>query len=775
MFTRSKPTPPLAAAVAATLLLLGVTAFAAPEVAAAAYGKRVTDAANPNLAAIAQGLPDKASLRVEDLFLTGLGSVDLELERFRVFAEDAEIHSGGVVLAAPDNAYYRGTLEGLPGSMVVLSFRQRGGIGGIVLTGGDYWKIEGRRGVAGLESRRVDSATDFPREPFDCLADGLPSVGLSDSSRAGGPQQLASPPPQGATSYAARVAVETDWEFLDLFSGNEAAATDYVGDLFAFSSSVYEAEIDTGLLVSFLRLWPGTADSDLWSATDCTNQLYEFRDHWRDNEGGQTRAIAHMLSGKSTGCGIAYVGALCSTSYGYGVSGSLRGNFDPANPMPAVWDIIVVSHEIGHNFSSPHTHCYQGIPDASYSDAVDPCYSISGSSSCYSGTADLPAGCPGAGQACGTIMSYCHLRSGGYGNIALTFGGSVLDGSSHAYGAFPERVPEKMHGYVLAKAASGCLDPVLEGPTLSVGKTGTGSGTVTSSPAGISCGSDCSETYPEGTQPAVVLTATPAAGSVFTSWSGDCSGSSPDFSITVSTDKSCTASFDSSSSCGNGVKEPGEVCDGNDLGGATCPAGCGGGPPTCNATCDGIDYSSCVCDCDFDGVCEDGEDCGNCPSDCASGTTSGAICGNGLCEAGNGEDCRSCPTDCRGYQRGKPSGRYCCGDGQSAAACDDPASVCNSSGYECTTTPFSQGSFCCGTGGCEAGESCSNCALDCELGGEICGDGIDNDCDGAADCGDAACSADCPSCKPKGELCQQNSDCCSVRCAAKGNSAPKCR
>ena len=125
MCSRSKPSPPLAAAVAATLLLLGVTAFAAPEVAAAANGKRVvTNSANPNLAAIAQGLPDKALFRVEDLFLTGLGSVDLELERFRVFAEDAEIHSGGVVLAAPENAYYRGTLEGLPGSMVVLSFRQ---------------------------------------------------------------------------------------------------------------------------------------------------------------------------------------------------------------------------------------------------------------------------------------------------------------------------------------------------------------------------------------------------------------------------------------------------------------------------------------------------------------------------------------------------------------------------------------------------------------------------------------------------------------------------
>ena len=65
-----------------------------------------------------------------------------------------------------------------------------------------------------------------------------------------------------------------------------------------------------------------------------------------------------MLSGKSSGCGIAYVGVLCSSTVGYGVSSSLNANFDPANPVPPVWDIIVVSHEIGHNFNSPHTHCY---------------------------------------------------------------------------------------------------------------------------------------------------------------------------------------------------------------------------------------------------------------------------------------------------------------------------------------------------------------------------------------------------------------------------------
>ena len=52
--------------------------------------------------------------------------------------------------------------------------------------------------------------------------------------------------------------------------------------------------------------------------------------------------------------------------------------------------------------------------------------------------------------------------------------------------------------------------------------TATGAGGVTSAPAGIDCGADCSESYASGT--AVTLTATPAAGSVFSGWSGACTG-----------------------------------------------------------------------------------------------------------------------------------------------------------------------------------------------------------------------------------------------------------
>ncbi len=57
---------------------------------------------------------------------------------------------------------------------------------------------------------------------------------------------------------------------------------------------------------------------------------------------------------------------------------------------------------------------------------------------------------------------------------------------------------------------------------LTVTKSGTGAGTVTSDPAGISCGTDCSESYPSTSS--VTLTATPNSGSTFGGWSGACSG-----------------------------------------------------------------------------------------------------------------------------------------------------------------------------------------------------------------------------------------------------------
>ena len=79
--------------------------------------------------------------------------------------------------------------------------------------------------------------------------------------------------------------------------------------------------------------------------------------------------------------------------------------------------------------------------------------------------------------------------------------------------------------------------------TLTVNKSGTGSGTVISSPSGINCGSTCQAAYSGGTS--VTLTATPATGSTFAGWSGSCSSSSSVCGVVMTQDRSVTSIFNS--------------------------------------------------------------------------------------------------------------------------------------------------------------------------------------------------------------------------------------
>jgi hypothetical protein len=94
-------------------------------------------------------------------------------------------------------------------------------------------------------------------------------------------------------------------------------------------------------------------------------------------------------------------------------------------------------------------------------------------------------------------------------------------------------------GQITMKADQTCIATFFKPVTLTITKAGTGHGTVTSTPAGINCGTDCTEIYDTGT--AVALHANPNATSVFVGWSGvpDCS----DGQLTMNTDESCAATF----------------------------------------------------------------------------------------------------------------------------------------------------------------------------------------------------------------------------------------
>ena len=86
---------------------------------------------------------------------------------------------------------------------------------------------------------------------------------------------------------------------------------------------------------------------------------------------------------------------------------------------------------------------------------------------------------------------------------------------------------------------SNCVTPPR---ALDVAMVGTGTGVVTSDPAGITCGEDCTQDYDDGTD--VTLTATPGDQASFTGWTGDCATEATN-SCTVTMDQAreVTAAF----------------------------------------------------------------------------------------------------------------------------------------------------------------------------------------------------------------------------------------
>ncbi len=84
-----------------------------------------------------------------------------------------------------------------------------------------------------------------------------------------------------------------------------------------------------------------------------------------------------------------------------------------------------------------------------------------------------------------------------------------------------------------------CVDQ--QAATLTVQRTGNGQGVVTSNVPGIVCGATCSKDFAYGSM--VILTATPATGSVFSGWAGACAGAARLCTVTMNGARAVQALF----------------------------------------------------------------------------------------------------------------------------------------------------------------------------------------------------------------------------------------
>lgn len=142
-------------------------------------------------------------------------------------------------------------------------------------------------------------------------------------------------------SYQVNLYLEIDQAFEDNH-GSFQAALDYIDLLISAASAIYEKEIDTHLHVVHVqktnRYDPAKSTTDALSIMRSTFAGSEWHSENVD--------LHHALLAKDLGGGIAYVGALCNSDYGFGLSANLAGTFNGLGAS-TVWDLTVVAHELG--------------------------------------------------------------------------------------------------------------------------------------------------------------------------------------------------------------------------------------------------------------------------------------------------------------------------------------------------------------------------------------------------------------------------------------------
>jgi Metallo-peptidase family M12 len=338
-------------------------------------------------------------------------SVELELERFSPFTPGARIVSvdaKGIehAIDLSSDVHLRGHLADDDSQIAYIAVTQFGTSGYLEIANNSFvistGKYDGQaKTVADLA---ITPSDQLGLEPFgqSCAVDMnnptfAPSGRLPSQDFTGTGDIFI--PLGGTPQRDAKVALETDYEFTNsLFGGNTTASASYASTLLAAISTIYNRDVNMTLSVPFLRTY--ASNNDPYGGSDIIDFLEDVQSEFNSgDEANIDRAVVQGLSARSLGGGVAWLATACSDFWGIGVSANLDGFFP--NPLQDNshnnWDVIVAAHEMGHNFGTGHTH-------DDYNPVIDGC----GNGDC---SQRLNA----------TIMSYCHLCTGGLSNIDLRF------------------------------------------------------------------------------------------------------------------------------------------------------------------------------------------------------------------------------------------------------------------------------------------------------------------------------------------------------------------
>lgn len=315
-------------------------------------------------------------------------TLTLRLKRADIFTPTFKVTTatgGDTPFDYQRGAYYWGVVEGHDHSLVSISFSQQE-ISGFIQLDDEHYSI-GKLENDDSFTHILYKTNKLPNsEGFSChtsddeLIEADPHM-VNNSRDA---------------SNCVKMYIQVDYD-LYLAKGGVQQAADYVNNAFTQVAIMYANE-QINFTVNEIFVWNTT---DPFTGPTTSNYLTQFRSYLNGSYNGD---LAHLV-GTNGGGGIAYLNVLCNSYSGVGYS-AINLSF---NPVPAYsWTVMVLTHEIGHNLGSPHTHACAWNGNNT---AIDGCGPAAGYSEGCSGPI------PSEG---GTVMSYCHLVNGI--NMSLGFG-----------------------------------------------------------------------------------------------------------------------------------------------------------------------------------------------------------------------------------------------------------------------------------------------------------------------------------------------------------------
>lgn len=337
----------------------------------------------------------------------------VDLYQAQILAEDFNIEtSGHETFAFTPGVYYRGIIRGEPDAVAAISFFEDEVIG---VVSHPLW---GNLNLGRLDQpgNRFDyvlfSDSDLPEKPhFEC----------TDLTPDGWQPKKNIPHSKTEVTGCVRVFLEGDFAlFQD--KGSITNTVNYLTGLYNVVTTLYANE-SVSTVISQLYIWTTQDPYPSNSSADALSYFQSYRTSFNGD-------LAHLITLAGGGLGgRGYIDVLCAPGFNYAFS-NIYSNY---SSYPAYsWTINVVTHEMGHNLSSHHTH-WCGWAGG----AIDTCGPIAG----YPTEGGCAPGPPPTNG--GTMMSYCHLTSYGV-NFTNGFGplpGQAIRNAVTAASCLPAACP----------------------------------------------------------------------------------------------------------------------------------------------------------------------------------------------------------------------------------------------------------------------------------------------------------------------------------------------